>query len=348
MATAAIKLRPIEVSPTTIQYVVKVKSAKKRPAYKKVFYPNGDAKRTLSAPWLKWTDPTMPPYPYGREAHFEEANFGLYGGKKIQSGNKISDGRNKGRTMRKWYPNVRVEQHKSEALGIELSLPVVARVSRTIKKSGGLDQYLLGEKPARLKELGLLGWKLRWLVAKSQVTQARWAEQRAQLGLENKDVTRETFAEAWRDPEVRKRLIEKMSVGWEQIKEKDNKFQKHVQHVMGGTPKISNHRLSMFDPAHIHHIQNLALPEEDGFEELPSTLREPTIPKQNRKQPRAVASDSTAARLQSILESAPKEVVDESIREAQAATASEVDVIDENKSVDEAAGESKPDKPVGI
>lgn len=343
MAATAIKLRPIEVSPTTLQYAVKPKLAKVRPAYKKVFFPNKDAKRTLSAAWLRYTDPTMPPYPYGRDNHFEEANFGLYGGKTIQSGNKISDGRNKGRTMRKWYPNVRVEQHRSEALDIELSLPVVARVSRTIKKSGGLDQYLLGEKPARLKELGLLGWKLRWLVAKSQVTQARWAEQRAQLGLENKDVTKETFTEAWQDPEVRKQLIEKMSVGWEQIREKDTKFQKHVKNVIGRKPKTSS-RMAIFDPQNIHHVTNIGLPDE--IEELPSSLREPEIYKKEKEQEvRAAATTDTVAQLQSILEKAPKEVVEEIINEANAQAVSEVE---EGKPVEEVTSEAKQDKPVDV
>lgn len=320
MATAALKLRPIEVSPTTAQYLLPTRSAKVRPSYPKRFYPNEDAQRTLQAPWLKFTDPTMPPYPYGRNQTFDEANFGLYGGKVIQSGNKISDGRNKGRTKRRWYPNVRVQKLRSEALGIEMDLPVVARVSRTIEKCGGLDQYLLGEKPARLKELGLLGWKLRWLVAKSQVTQTRWAEQRKQLGLEDKDVTQETFADAWKDPKVRQQLIEKMSVGWEQVKEKDTTFKKHVKKVMHWKGRIGAGRngiLRMFDPANVNHLNNLHLPEE--VEESESKLKVPKIPKSKNVIDVAakVSSESAAAQLQAILNSAPKEVVEEVINETK-------------------------------
>lgn len=69
------------------------------------------------------------------------------------SGNKISDGRNKGKTLRKWFPNIRLEKIRSEALDRELTIPIRARVKRTIKKCGGLDEYLLGEKAGRIKSL---------------------------------------------------------------------------------------------------------------------------------------------------------------------------------------------------
>ena len=45
-------------------------------------------------------------------------------------------------------------------------MKVATRVLRTIDKVGGLDQYLLGEKAGRVKELGVEGWRLRWRVMK--------------------------------------------------------------------------------------------------------------------------------------------------------------------------------------
>ena len=50
-------------------------------------------------------------------------------------------------------------------------------------KVGGLDEYLLGEKPARIKELGMGGWLLRWRIMQTDVVRQRFAAQRAQMGL---------------------------------------------------------------------------------------------------------------------------------------------------------------------
>lgn len=50
-------------------------------------------------------------------------------------------------------------------------------------KVGGLDEYLLGEKPARIKELGVGGWLLRWRLMQTDTVRQRLAQQRAQMGL---------------------------------------------------------------------------------------------------------------------------------------------------------------------
>ena len=60
---------------------------------------------------------------------------------------------------------------------------VTARVLRTIDKVGGLDEYLLGEKAQRIKELGMGGWKLRWRVMQTPMVKRRFAAQREALGL---------------------------------------------------------------------------------------------------------------------------------------------------------------------
>lgn len=57
------------------------------------------------------------------------------------------------------------------------------RVLRTIDKVGGLDEYLLGEKAMRIKELGPWGWKLRWRIMQSETVFQRFESERMRLGL---------------------------------------------------------------------------------------------------------------------------------------------------------------------
>ena len=183
---------------------------------------------TLLKPWLAKTDPLMPPYPYGVNVDFPEANYGLYGGSTIKSGSKISKGRNKGKTMRKWFPNIRLETVRSEALKQDLHIPVRARIMRTIRKCGGLDEYLIGEKPARIKELGLLGWKLRYLVMKTPAMQAKFKEQRIKLGLPTHDPINETFDAVWNDPERRTALLQHQDEAWDKLQSQLTTWEKHV------------------------------------------------------------------------------------------------------------------------
>lgn len=171
----------------------------------------------------------MPLYPYGKNVTFKEANFGLYGGATVTSGNKISKGRNKGKTLRHWFPNVRLETIRSEALNRELRIPITARVMRTIKKCGGLDEYLCGEKPARIKELGLLGWRLRWLVMTSPKKLEEYQQQRAALGLQGKSPLVETFEDVWNDPERQQKLIDQQEVAWQSLRDAATRFEAHVQ-----------------------------------------------------------------------------------------------------------------------
>lgn len=58
-----------------------------------------------------------------------------------------------------------------------------ARVLRTIDKLGGLDEYLLGEKASRIKDLGESGWWLRWAIMQTQTVKSRFAAERQRLGL---------------------------------------------------------------------------------------------------------------------------------------------------------------------
>lgn len=60
---------------------------------------------------------------------------------------------------------------------------VSARVLRTIDKLGGLDEYLLGEKEGRIKELGESGWWLRWAIMQTPGVRKRFREERKALGI---------------------------------------------------------------------------------------------------------------------------------------------------------------------
>lgn len=58
-----------------------------------------------------------------------------------------------------------------------------ARVLRTIDKVGGLDEYLLGGKRARVKELGMGGWALRWRIWQTEMVTQRFRRERETLGV---------------------------------------------------------------------------------------------------------------------------------------------------------------------
>ena len=60
---------------------------------------------------------------------------------------------------------------------------ITTRVLRTVDKVGGLDEYLLGEKAGRIKELGMGGWKLRWRIMQTEAVKERFRKQRELMGL---------------------------------------------------------------------------------------------------------------------------------------------------------------------
>lgn len=62
-------------------------------------------------------------------------------------------------------------------------MKVQARVLRTIDKVGGLDEYLLGGKRARVKELGMGGWALRWRIWQTEMVTERFRKERERLGV---------------------------------------------------------------------------------------------------------------------------------------------------------------------
>ncbi|GMM51784.1 mitochondrial 54S ribosomal protein YmL24/YmL14 [Starmerella bacillaris] len=106
-----------------------------------------------------------PRYPYGPAQHYKQSDRGLYGGRILQFGNKISE-KFKQKSTRIFYPNVQKTKLWSETLQQKIQTKVVASVLRTITKEGGLDNYLIKDSAARIKELGTFGWNLRYRVLK--------------------------------------------------------------------------------------------------------------------------------------------------------------------------------------
>lgn len=123
----------------------------------------------------------IPLYPYGHAQWYKQSDQGLYGGLKIASGNHVAE--SEARARRKWRPNIQRNPLYSEALDRTLEIKVSTRVLRTIDKVGGLDEYLLGQKSQRIKDLGMMGWKLRWELMQTPAIKARFAKERKLLGL---------------------------------------------------------------------------------------------------------------------------------------------------------------------
>ncbi|TVY59441.1 54S ribosomal protein L24 [Lachnellula suecica] len=132
---------------------------------------------------LKFEHEAVPPYPYGPSQIYKQSNFGLYGTAKIRFGNMVSE-KNEIKTRRHWRPNVHYKRLWSESLGKYIRIKITTKVLKTVDKCGGLDEYLLGEKSQRIKELGMGGWKLRWRIMQTEKVKDRYRRQREMLGLD--------------------------------------------------------------------------------------------------------------------------------------------------------------------
>jgi ribosomal protein L28 len=87
------------------------------------------------------------------------------------------------KTRRSWHPNIVNKKLYSKALQRQVQVRVSTRVLRTIDKLGGLDEYLLGEKEARIKTLGQSGWWLRWAIMQTPLIKRRFGQERHRLGV---------------------------------------------------------------------------------------------------------------------------------------------------------------------
>ncbi|KPM41208.1 hypothetical protein AK830_g5350 [Neonectria ditissima] len=132
-------------------------------------------------------DRLIPPYPYGERRIYKQSNRGLYGAARIRFGNNVAE-KWGNKSRRFWRPNVHVKSFYIPALDANIKTRLTLRVLKTIRREGGLQEYLLKSKPARLKELGPGGWNMRWLLMQSRAIQERFNEERVALGMQPKPI----------------------------------------------------------------------------------------------------------------------------------------------------------------
>ena len=141
-------------------------------------------------------DAFIPAYPYGDYALFKQANKGLYGEQMIQFGNNVSED-TETKTRRNWKPNVLSKSLYSVALKKKIKLRITSKVLKTIDREGGLDEYLLKDNEHRIKELGPMGWALRWTLMQKPEVIARLRADAAALGLDQATIDKQ-----WPTPEM--------------------------------------------------------------------------------------------------------------------------------------------------
>jgi large subunit ribosomal protein L28 len=124
----------------------------------------------------------IPPYPYGPNSLFHQSNKGLYAGQMIQFGNNVSPD-TKTKSRRSWKPNILTKALYSVALKKRIKLRLTSKALKTMDREGGLDNYLLKESETRIKELGPLGWALRWRLMQVPEVIAKFRAEAAALGL---------------------------------------------------------------------------------------------------------------------------------------------------------------------
>lgn len=125
-------------------------------------YSVGEPTTGVSVPKVK---KQFPEYHY-EAMFFKRQNRGLFGGLQRKRSKTCSEAGNK--NLRAHLPNIVKAKLWSETLNRVVETKVTTTVLRTITKEGGLDNYLTKEKPARIKTLGLKGWRLRYEVLKQK------------------------------------------------------------------------------------------------------------------------------------------------------------------------------------
>ncbi|KAJ7096484.1 hypothetical protein C8R43DRAFT_1141655 [Mycena crocata] len=82
---------------------------------------------------------------------FKRSQYGLFQGKTKQYGNSVPFSLHK--TRRSWLPNVQRKRLFSETLQSHLRVKLTTAALKTIKKKGGVDNYVMQTRP------DILGWK---------------------------------------------------------------------------------------------------------------------------------------------------------------------------------------------
>ncbi|THH03920.1 hypothetical protein EW145_g5902 [Phellinidium pouzarii] len=100
--------------------------------------------------------PTLPLLAQVASMPFKRSQTGLFHGKVIQFGNNVPFSKHK--TRRTWLPNIQQKGLRSEILNKEITIKVSTKALKTIKKCGGIDQYILR---TRSELLGPEGMRIR-------------------------------------------------------------------------------------------------------------------------------------------------------------------------------------------
>jgi large subunit ribosomal protein L28 len=147
----------------------------------------------------------LPPYPHGKATRFKRRDKGLYGaGEALKFGNIRAKSPQKTKVRRRWLPNVTRKKLHSEALGRGVKVRVRMRVLRAVDKVGGLDNYLLGSSAARVRELGMKGWALRWRVMQTEAVRERFKLDEGEQGEKRRELM-ERFRAAVARPSAKAR-----------------------------------------------------------------------------------------------------------------------------------------------
>jgi large subunit ribosomal protein L28 len=147
----------------------------------------------------------LPEYPHGKSRRFKRRDKGLYGGgEALKFGNIRAKSPQKTKVRRRWLPNVTRKKLHSEALGRGVRVKVRMRVLRAVDKVGGLDNYLLGSSPARIRELGMKGWSLRWRVMQTEAVRSRFGLDEGEKGAQRREMM-EAFRNAVARPSAKAR-----------------------------------------------------------------------------------------------------------------------------------------------
>ncbi|KAH9046604.1 hypothetical protein EDB84DRAFT_1465572 [Lactarius hengduanensis] len=107
--------------------------------------------------------PSLPSLAAALSQPFKRSQLGLFHGKTKQYGNNVPFSKKK--TRRSWLPNIQTKRFFSDALGEKVRVKLSMRALKTIRKHGGIDQYVLNTKA------DLLGWegmRLRVAVREAQ------------------------------------------------------------------------------------------------------------------------------------------------------------------------------------